>query len=80
MPIGATASSALILAAVEIAEPRDGVEAMAERAARDAEAAFGFIAAGSVRRSGHASSPRSGSPASRSRSGPSCAPATSGWA
>jgi len=36
---------ALILAAVESAEPRDGVHAMAERAARDAEAAFGFIAA-----------------------------------
>ncbi len=34
-----------ILAAVESAEPRDGVEAMAERAARDAESAFGFIAA-----------------------------------
>jgi len=36
---------ALILAAVESAEPRDGVDAMADRAARDAEAAFGFIAA-----------------------------------
>jgi signal transduction histidine kinase/HAMP domain-containing protein len=35
----------LILAAVESAEPRDGVDAMAERAARDAEAAFGFISA-----------------------------------
>jgi signal transduction histidine kinase/HAMP domain-containing protein len=35
----------LILAAVESAEPRDGVEAMAERAARDAEIAFGFISA-----------------------------------
>ena len=35
----------LILAAVESAEPRDGVEAMAERAARDAETAFGFISA-----------------------------------
>ena len=35
----------LILAAVESAEPRDGAEAMAERAARDAETAFGFIAA-----------------------------------
>lgn len=35
----------LILAAVESAEPRDGVEAMAERAARDAQYAFGFIAA-----------------------------------
>jgi len=35
----------LILAAVESAEPRDGVEAMAERAARDAQHAFGFIAA-----------------------------------
>ena len=35
----------LILAAVESAEPRDGVDAMAERAARDAEKAFGFIAA-----------------------------------
>ena len=35
----------LILAAVESAEPRDGVEAMAERAARDAEQAFGFITA-----------------------------------
>ena len=35
----------LILAAVEAAEPRDGVEAMAERAARDAEDAFGFISA-----------------------------------
>src|SRR6476620_11535831 len=34
-----------ILASVEAAEPRDGVEAMAERAARDAESAFGFIAA-----------------------------------
>ena len=34
-----------ILAAVEAAEPRDGVEALAERAARDAEAAFGFISA-----------------------------------
>jgi signal transduction histidine kinase len=35
----------LILAAVDSAEPRDGVEAMAERAARDAEIAFGFISA-----------------------------------
>jgi signal transduction histidine kinase/HAMP domain-containing protein len=35
----------LILAAVESAEPRDGIDAMAERAARDAETAFGFIAA-----------------------------------
>jgi len=35
----------LILAAVESAEPRDGVEALADRAARDAQAAFGFIAA-----------------------------------
>jgi signal transduction histidine kinase len=35
----------LILAAVESAEPRDGVELMAERAARDAEHAFGFISA-----------------------------------
>ena len=35
----------LILAAVESAEPRDGVEALAERAARDAETAFGFISA-----------------------------------
>ena len=35
----------LILAAVESAEPRDGVELMAERAARDAERAFGFISA-----------------------------------
>ena len=35
----------LILAAVESAEPRDGVQAMADRAARDAETAFGFIAA-----------------------------------
>ncbi len=35
----------LILAAVESAEPREGVEAMAERAARDAERAFGFITA-----------------------------------
>ena len=35
----------LILAAVESAEPRDGIEAMAERAARDAETAFGFISA-----------------------------------
>ena len=35
----------LILAAVESAEPRDGVGAMAERAARDAETAFGFISA-----------------------------------
>jgi signal transduction histidine kinase len=35
----------LILAAVESTEPRDGVEAMAERAARDAETAFGFISA-----------------------------------
>jgi signal transduction histidine kinase/HAMP domain-containing protein len=35
----------LILAAVESAEPRDGVAAMAERAARDAQHAFGFIAA-----------------------------------
>jgi signal transduction histidine kinase len=35
----------LILAAVEGAEPRDGVEALAERAARDAETAFGFISA-----------------------------------
>jgi len=35
----------LILAAVEAAEPRDGVDAMAEKAARDAETAFGFIAA-----------------------------------
>jgi K+-sensing histidine kinase KdpD len=35
----------LILAAVESAEPRDGIEAMADRAARDAEAAFEFIAA-----------------------------------
>jgi signal transduction histidine kinase/HAMP domain-containing protein len=33
----------LILAAVESAEPRDGVDAMAERAGRDAEHAFGFI-------------------------------------
>ena len=35
----------MILAAVESAEPRDGVDAMAEKAARDAEQAFGFIAA-----------------------------------
>jgi len=35
----------LILTAVESAEPRDGVEAMAERAARDAQDAFGFISA-----------------------------------
>ena len=35
----------LILVAVESAEPRDGVEALAERAARDAETAFGFISA-----------------------------------
>ncbi len=35
----------LILAAVESAEPRDGVAAMAERAARDAAQAFGFITA-----------------------------------
>ena len=35
----------LILAAVESAEPRDGVEAMAERAALDAQTAFGFITA-----------------------------------
>ncbi|MEP6638757.1 MAG: ATP-binding protein [Chloroflexota bacterium] len=35
----------LILAAVESAEPRDGVEAMAEQAARDAQNAFGFISA-----------------------------------
>jgi len=34
-----------ILAAVETAEPRDGAEALAERAARDAETAFGFISA-----------------------------------
>jgi signal transduction histidine kinase len=33
----------LILAAVESAEPRDGVDALAERAARDAQIAFGFI-------------------------------------
>ena len=35
----------LILAAVESAEPRDGVEALADRAALDAQAAFGFISA-----------------------------------
>jgi signal transduction histidine kinase/HAMP domain-containing protein len=35
----------LILAAVEAAEPRDGVEALAERAAHDAIRAFGFISA-----------------------------------
>jgi signal transduction histidine kinase len=35
----------LILAAVDSAEPRDGVEALAERAARDAETAFGFSSA-----------------------------------
>ncbi len=35
----------LILAAVESAEPRDGVESMATRAALDAQNAFGFIAA-----------------------------------
>jgi methyl-accepting chemotaxis protein len=35
----------LILAAVESAEPRDGVDLMAEHAARDAERAFGFISA-----------------------------------
>lgn len=35
----------LILAAVESAEPRDGVDAMAERAALDAQVAFGFISA-----------------------------------
>ena len=34
-----------ILAAVEVAEPRDGLNALADRAARDAEKAFGFIAA-----------------------------------
>jgi signal transduction histidine kinase len=34
-----------ILAAVESAEPRDGVAALADRAARDAESAFGFISA-----------------------------------
>lgn len=35
----------LILAAVEAAEPRDGVPALAERAATDAAHAFGFITA-----------------------------------
>jgi len=35
----------VILAAVESAEPRDGTAALAERAARDAERAFGFISA-----------------------------------
>ena len=35
----------LILAAVESAEPRDGIDAMAERAALDAATAFGFISA-----------------------------------
>jgi signal transduction histidine kinase len=35
----------LILAAVESAEPRDGIEAMAQRAAIDAATAFGFISA-----------------------------------
>lgn len=35
----------LILAAVEAAEPRDGAPALAERAARDAIRAFGFISA-----------------------------------
>ena len=35
----------MILAAVESAEPRDGIDAMADKAARDAEEAFGFIAA-----------------------------------
>jgi len=35
----------LILVAVVAAEPRDGVEAMAEQAARDAATAFGFISA-----------------------------------
>jgi len=35
----------MILAAVESAEPRDGIDAMAAKAARDAEQAFGFIAA-----------------------------------
>ena len=35
----------MILAAVESAEPRDGIDAMADKAARDAEQAFGFIAA-----------------------------------
>ncbi len=35
----------LILAAVDSAEPRDGVETLAERAAHDAETAFGFISA-----------------------------------
>ena len=34
-----------ILAAVEAAEPRDGLEPLADRAARDAETAFGFISA-----------------------------------
>jgi signal transduction histidine kinase/HAMP domain-containing protein len=36
---------ALILTAVESAEPRDGIGAMARRAAHDAERAFGFISA-----------------------------------
>ncbi len=35
----------LILDAIESAEPRDGPVALAERAARDAETAFGFISA-----------------------------------
>jgi signal transduction histidine kinase len=35
----------LILAAVESAEPRDGIDAMAQRAAIDAATAFGFISA-----------------------------------
>ena len=71
---------ALILAAVESAEPRDGIDAMATRAAHDAEAAFGFISAEVRFVDPDRWRPRSASPASPSRSGPSCAPATTGWA
>ena len=68
----------MILAAVESAEPRDGVDAMADAAARDAEQAFGFIAAvAPVRRPGQRRARGTHPRRLASRSAPSCAPATS---
>ena len=69
----------LILDAVESAEPRDGPAALAERAARDAEAAFGFISAELRFVDPDSVEEEERIPASRSRSAPNSVPATSGW-
>ena len=71
---------ALILAAVESAEPRDGIDAMARaphttRRPRSGSSPQRCASSTPIRWR-----PRSASPASPSRSGPSCAPATKGWA